>query len=165
VTTNACPSGDHEKRGYAWCAQSISFSVGPAGDVRVHRVVCAIDAGLPVNPLGLEAQVESGILFGLSAALYGEITFKSGRVQQSSYRDYPVVRLREAPLVEVHIVTGADIPFGMGEPPVPPIAPAVFNAVFAATGRRIRRLPLRPADLVTAPAAPARPGASPLPGR
>src|SRR5262249_33798538 len=122
-------------------------SVGKGGDVRVHRVVCAIDAGLAVNPLGLEAQVESGVLFGLSAAIRGEITWRDGRVQQSSYRDYPVMRMREAPAVEVHILEGASEPYGMGEPPVPPVAPAVMNAVFAATGRRIRRLPLRAEDL------------------
>jgi isoquinoline 1-oxidoreductase beta subunit len=141
--------------GMTYVAQVAEVSVGSQGDLRVHRVVCAIDAGLAVNPLGLEAQVESGILFGLSAALYGEIAFKAGRVQQSSYRDYPVVRLREAPAVEVHIVAGADQPFGVGEPPVPPTAPAVFNAVFAATGRRIRRLPLAAQELATEPAAPA----------
>ena len=133
--------------GMTHVAQVAHASVGPDGDVRVHRVVCAVDAGLPVNPLGLEAQAESGILFGLSAALYGEITFKAGRVQQSSYRDYPVARLCDAPVVEVHVVTSGDRPFGMGEPPVPPVAPAVLNAVFAATGRRVRRLPLRPEDL------------------
>jgi len=147
------PAGDGRRHGrgiagnvYAgqtYVAQVAEVSVGAEGDVRVHRVVCAIDPGLPVNPLGIEGQVESGITFGLSACLYGEITWIAGRAQQSSYRYYPVVRLRDAPSIEVHIVRGADTPAGMGEPPVPPTAPAVANAIFAATGRRLRRTPLR----------------------
>ncbi|MFI5183557.1 MAG: molybdopterin cofactor-binding domain-containing protein, partial [Vicinamibacteria bacterium] len=122
-------------------------SVGPKGDVAVHRVVCAVDCGQPVNRLGIEGQIESGVLWGLSAALKGEITFSRGRVEQSGYDDYPVMRLNEAPAIEVHIVPSDGAPRGLGEPPVPPIAPAVLNAVFAATGRRVRRLPLRSSDL------------------
>lgn len=124
-------------------------SVGAKGDLQVHRIVCAVDCGVAVNPLGIAGQVESGILFGLSAALKGEITFREGRPQQSSYVDYPVLRFREAPRVEVHVLESDARPSGMGEPPVPPAAPAVLNAVFAATGRRIRRLPLKPGDLTS----------------
>jgi isoquinoline 1-oxidoreductase beta subunit len=122
-------------------------SVGAQGDLVVHRLVCAVDCGRPLNPLGIEAQIESGAIFGLSAALKAEITFEDGRVQQSTYRDYPVMRLGDAPEIEVHVVPGDERPFGLGEPPVPPVAPAVMNAVFAATGRRVRRLPLQANDL------------------
>jgi len=111
--------------------------------IRVHRVVCAIDCGTAVNPAGVAAQLESAVVFGLSAALYGEITFREGRVQQSNFHDYRPLRLFEMPVVEVHIVPSTERPSGVGEPGVPPIAPAVANAVFAATGQRLRRLPLR----------------------
>jgi isoquinoline 1-oxidoreductase beta subunit len=111
--------------------------------IRVHRVVCAIDCGTAVNPAGVVAQLEGGVVFGLSAALHSEITLKEGRVQQSNFHDYPPLRLNEAPVVEVHIVPSTERPSGVGEPGVPPIAPAVANAVFAATGKRLRRLPLR----------------------
>jgi isoquinoline 1-oxidoreductase beta subunit len=114
-----------------------------AGRIRVHRVVCAIDCGTAVNPAGVVAQLESAVVFGLSAALYGEITMREGRVQQSNFHDYRPLRLHEMPVVEVHIVPSTERPSGVGEPGVPPIAPAVANAVFAATGRRLRRLPLR----------------------
>lgn len=112
-------------------------------EIRVHRVVCAIDCGLVVNPLTVEAQIAGGVVFGLSAALHGEITFESGRVQQSNFHDYAPLRCSEAPQVEVHIVGAGDSPTGVGEPGVPPIAAAVANAVFAATGKRLRSLPLR----------------------
>jgi isoquinoline 1-oxidoreductase beta subunit len=115
--------------------------------VRVHRVVCAIDCGRAVNPLTVEAQVESAIVFGLSAALYGAITFKDGRVEQGNFNDYPVLRMDEMPVVEVHIVPSTEPPSGVGEPGTPPIAPAVANAIFAATGKRIRRLPMGLGDL------------------
>jgi isoquinoline 1-oxidoreductase beta subunit len=113
------------------------------GRVRVTRVVCAVDCGLPVNPDGIRAQMESAIAYGLSAALHGAITLKDGRVEQSNFHDYPVLRLSEMPAVEVHIVPSTDRPTGVGEPGTPPIAPAVANAVFAATGKRLRALPLR----------------------
>jgi CO/xanthine dehydrogenase Mo-binding subunit len=87
--------------------------------------------------------MEGGVVFGLSAALYGEITLRDGRVRQSNFHDYPTLRMNEAPVVEVHIVPSTEPPTGVGEPGVPPIAPAVANAVFAATGKRLRRLPLR----------------------
>jgi isoquinoline 1-oxidoreductase beta subunit len=114
---------------------------------RVHRVVCAIDCGKIVNPDTIAAQMESGIGFGLSAALYGEITFKNGRVEQSNFHDYPIVRIDEMPAVETHIVPSREKPGGVGEPGTPPIAPAVANALFALTGRRLRRLPIRREDL------------------
>jgi isoquinoline 1-oxidoreductase beta subunit len=126
----------------SYVAQVAEVSVD-AGKIRVHRVVCAIDCGTAVNPAGVAAQLESAVVFGLSAALYGEITFREGRVQQSNFHDYRPLRLFEMPVVEVHIVPSTERPSGVGEPGVPPIAPAVANALFAATGKRLRRLPLR----------------------
>jgi len=112
-------------------------------NIKVHRVVCAIDCGPVVNPLTVEAQMQSGIAFGLGAALHSEITFKDGKVEQSNFHNYQVLRLNEMPSVEVHIVPSTDKMGGVGEPGLPPIAPAVANAVFAATGKRLRQLPLR----------------------
>ena len=108
----------------------------------VHRVVCAIDCGLAVNPDGVHAQMEGCIVFGLTAALYGEITLEKGLVQQSNFNDYRMLRMNEMPEIEVYIVPSSEKMGGAGEPGVPPIAPAVANAVFAATGKRIRRLPI-----------------------
>jgi isoquinoline 1-oxidoreductase beta subunit len=127
-------------------AQVAEVSIGPRGRLRVHRVVCAVDCGIVVNPLGVRGQVESGIHWGLSA-LRTEITLEGGRVRQSSYADYPVAQMEDSPEVEVHTMSSTEPPAGMGEPPVPPLAPAVMNAVFALTGKRIRRLPLRREDL------------------
>jgi isoquinoline 1-oxidoreductase beta subunit len=110
-------------------------------------VVCAIDCGKVVNPDTIKAQMESGIVFGLSAALHGAITFKDGRVEQSNFDDYPILRINEMPKVEVYIVPSHEPPGGVGEPGVPPIAPAVANAVFAVTGKRIRRLPINADEL------------------
>jgi isoquinoline 1-oxidoreductase beta subunit len=109
--------------------------------IRVHRVVCAVDCGLAVNPNGIVAQIQSGVIYGLSAALHGEIHIKQGRVVESNFHDYPVVRMNEAPEVEVVIVPSKAPIGGIGEPGLPPIAPAVANAVFAATGKRLRALP------------------------
>ncbi|HEY6928845.1 MAG TPA: xanthine dehydrogenase family protein molybdopterin-binding subunit [Thermoanaerobaculia bacterium] len=111
--------------------------------IRVHRVVSAVDCGICINPAGVRAQIESGIVFGLTAALYGELTFKDGRVQQANFNDYPMVRINEMPAIEVHIVPSKEKSGGVGEPGTPPIAPAVANAVFAATQKRLRNLPLR----------------------
>jgi isoquinoline 1-oxidoreductase beta subunit len=108
--------------------------------------VCAIDCGPVVNPDSVKAQMEGGIVFGLSAALFGEITFEKGRVQQSNFHDYPMLRMHEMPQVEVHIVPSEGKMGGVGEPGVPPVAPALCNAIFAATKKRIRRLPIRPED-------------------
>jgi isoquinoline 1-oxidoreductase beta subunit len=114
------------------------------GRLRVDRVVCAVDCGIVINPSGVEAQIEGGIAYALSTVLGGEITLRGGAVAQTSYRDCPVVRMDQMPRVEIHIVKSTASPTGMGEPPVPPLAPAVLNALFAATGRRERRLPLGP---------------------
>ncbi|MBA3495560.1 MAG: xanthine dehydrogenase family protein molybdopterin-binding subunit [Gemmatimonadales bacterium] len=113
------------------------------GRIRVHRVTCAIDCGIAVNPLMIAAQMESGIAFGLGAALYSALHLKEGRVQESNFHDYRVLRLDEMPVVEVHIVPSREKSGGVGEPGVPPIAPAVANAVFTLTGQRLRELPLQ----------------------
>jgi isoquinoline 1-oxidoreductase beta subunit len=133
--------------GYAsYVAQIAEVAVATDGNVKVNRVVCAIDCGIAVNPDTVRAQMEGGIVFGLTAALKGEITFDRGRVQQSNFNNYRMLRLSEMPKVEVHLVASSAAVGGTGEPGVPPIAPAVANAIFAATGRRIRRLPIRPQD-------------------
>ncbi|MEO7724151.1 MAG: molybdopterin cofactor-binding domain-containing protein [Chthoniobacterales bacterium] len=119
------------------------------GRVQVGRVVAAVDCGLVINPIGIEQQIEGGVIWGLSSVLKGEITFRNGAADQQNYADFEVARMRDAPVIETHIVA-SDLgrPIGMGEPPVPPIAPAIANAIFAATGKRIRKLPIRPADLL-----------------
>ncbi|WP_229515613.1 xanthine dehydrogenase family protein molybdopterin-binding subunit [Massilia sp. CFBP 13647] len=126
----------------SYMAQVAEVSVGPDGDVRVHRVVCAVDCGQAINPDTIVAQMEGGIVFGATAALWNEITLEKGRVQQTNFGDYRMMRINEAPRVEVHIVTSKDEPGGIGEPGTAGIAPALTNAVFAATGKRIRRLPI-----------------------
>jgi isoquinoline 1-oxidoreductase beta subunit len=131
----------HESFG-SFVAQVAEVSVADGG-IHVHRVVCAVDCGVCVNPAGVEAQMEGGVAFGLTAAFYGEVTLKEGRVQQSNFHDYKLLRIHEMPRVEVHIVTSAEKAGGIGETAVPPIGPAVANAVFAATGQRLRRLPMR----------------------
>jgi isoquinoline 1-oxidoreductase beta subunit len=115
------------------------------GRIRVHRVTCAIDCGIAVNPEGVTAQMESGIAYGLGAVLHSALNLEKGRARESNFHDYRVLRLNEMPVVEVHIVPSTEKPGGAGEPGVPPIAPAVANAVFALTGQRLRELPLRPA--------------------
>ena len=116
-----------------------------AGNVRVHRVTCAVDCGFAVNPDQVVAQMQSGIIYGLSAALYGEITIEDGAPQQSNFDSYPVLRLSEAPAIDVHIVESNGRMGGVGEPGTPPIAAAVCGALWRLTGRRIRRLPIRAA--------------------
>ena len=142
------PAGVH--RGIAahfayggYCAQVAEVSVAKDGTVKVHRVVAAIDCGWVVNPDTIVAQIESGIVYGLTAALYNEVTIKNGRVEQSNFNDYPVLRMSEMPKVEVHILQGQGDQGGIGEPGTPPIAPAMCNAIFAATGKRIRKLPIK----------------------
>jgi isoquinoline 1-oxidoreductase beta subunit len=122
------------------CAQVAEVSL-EGGKPRVHRIVAAFDCGLVVNPMTVEAQVQSAVAFGLSAALYGKITLKDGRVEQSNFHDYPVLRMNEMPHVEVYLIPGGEKPTGVGEPGVPPVAPAVANALFALTGKRARSLP------------------------
>jgi isoquinoline 1-oxidoreductase subunit beta len=136
----------HESFG-SFVADVVYASLSPEGKPRVHKVVCAIDCGPTVNPQQVRAQMESGIAFGLTAALYGEITLKDGRVQQSNFHDYPILRINEMPAVEVHIVESTDKMGGVGEPGVPPVAPALANALFSLTGKRLRRLPIRVEDL------------------
>lgn len=131
----------HESFG-SYVAEVAEVSV-EGGQVRVHRVVCAIDCGIAVNPLAIRAQMDSGIAYGLSAVLHGQITLADGRVQQSNYHDYPALRLPEMPVVETHIVASTERAGGVGEPGLPPIAPAVANAVFMLTRKRLRELPLR----------------------
>ena len=130
----------HESFG-SYVAQVAEVSV-EKGKIRVHRVVCAIDCGVAVNPETVRAQMESGIAFGLGAALHSKLSFKDGRVQQSNFHDYQVLRLDEMPVVEVYIVPSTEKMGGVGEPGVPPIAPAVANAVATLTGQRLRELPL-----------------------
>jgi isoquinoline 1-oxidoreductase beta subunit len=122
-------------------------SVDKDGEVHVHRVVCAVDCGRVVNPDTVKAQMEGGIIFGLTAALKDAITFEGGRVQQRNFHDYQMLRINESPEIEVHIVPSTEAPTGVGEPGVPPVAPAVANAIFAATGKRVRRLPIGRVDL------------------
>lgn len=124
-------------------AQVAEVSVAPDKRIRVHRVVCVIDCGFPVNPNLIRQQMESGIVFGLSAALYEEIGIAKGQVQQSNYHDFPVLRMDECPLIETDIIPSKAHPEGVGEPGTPPIAPAVANALFALTGQRLRALPLK----------------------
>ena len=133
----------HESFG-SYIAQVAEVSLNSKEELRVHRVVCAVDCGRIVNPDTIKAQMESGIVFGLSAALYGAITLKAGRVEQGNFHDYPLLRLAAMPKVEVHIVPSDDPPGGIGEPGVPPIAPAVANALFSASGARVRSLPMTP---------------------
>jgi isoquinoline 1-oxidoreductase subunit beta len=130
----------------SYVAQVVEASV-EKGAVKVHRVVCAVDCGLVINPDTVRAQMEGGIIFGLTAALKTEITLKDGRVEQSNFHDYQMLRMFESPEIEVHIVPSTENPTGVGEPGVPPVAPALANAIFAATGKRVRRLPIRGSDL------------------
>lgn len=124
-------------------AEVAEVSVDDDGEVRVHKVTAAIDCGIVVNPAGVEAQTESNIVYGLTAALYGEITIDRGRVAQSNFHDYRMLRMAEMPEIEVHIVESDAAPGGVGEAALPAIAPAVCNAIFAASGTRIRKLPIR----------------------
>jgi isoquinoline 1-oxidoreductase beta subunit len=131
----------------SFVAEVAEVSVKPDGSFTVDRVVCAVDCGIAVNPDQIGAQMEGGIGFALSAALHSAITFKDGRVEQSNFNDYPLLRISEMPHVEVHIVPSQAAPTGVGEPGVPPLAPAVANALFAATGKRLRKLPFETAEL------------------
>jgi len=129
-------------------AQVAEVTVAKDGSLKVDRMVCAVDCGTAINPDNIRSQVEGGIGFALSAVLHGEITLKEGRVEQGNFDGYAPLRINEMPRVEVHIVPSAAPPTGIGEPGVPPVAPAVANAIAAATGKRVHRLPIRPADLL-----------------
>jgi isoquinoline 1-oxidoreductase beta subunit len=133
--------------GETYIAQVAEVSVSSEGDVRVQRVVCAIDCGTIVNPDTVKAQMESGIIFGITAALFGEITIKNGRVEQSNFDDYRMLRINEVPVIEVHLVKSTEPPGGVGEPGTSAVMPAVANAIFAATGKRIRKLPIDSSQL------------------
>ena len=126
-----------------YLSQVAEVEVSKEGEVKVRRVVCAVDCGQIVNPDTIVAQIEGGIVFGLSAALWGEITLKGGRVEQRNFNDYRVLRINETPIIEVHLVKNGEAPGGIGEPGTIGIAPAVSNAIFAATGKRIRKLPIK----------------------
>jgi isoquinoline 1-oxidoreductase beta subunit len=112
------------------------------GAVRVNRIVCAVDCGHVVNPTTVQAQIEGGLIFGITAALYSEITFKNGRVEQNNFTDYRMLRMNESPVIEAFLVQSSEAPGGMGEPGTAALAPALTNAIFAATGKRIRTLPV-----------------------
>ena len=130
-----------------YMAQVAEVEVSKDGEVRVRRVLCAVDCGSVVNPDTIEAQVQGAVIFGISAALFGEITLKGGRVEQTNFDTYRVLRMNEAPAIEVHIIKSTEPPGGMGEPGTSAVVPAVMNAIFAATGKRLRKLPVDPAEL------------------
>jgi isoquinoline 1-oxidoreductase subunit beta len=149
------PLPDGQGRGLAYfatfgvthVADVAEVAVGGDGRVYVKRVVCAVDCGKVVNPDNVAAQMQSGIAFGLTAALKAQTTLKDGRVQESNFHDYPLLRMDEMPLVEVYIIENDERPTGIGEMGVPPVAPAIANAVYAATGKRVRHIPIQPSDL------------------
>jgi isoquinoline 1-oxidoreductase beta subunit len=131
----------------SYVAMAVHASVNERGQLKVHEVDCAVDCGPVVNPDGLEAQMEGAVAFGLSLALYGKITVKDGAVEQGNFDDYPVIRMNEMPRVNVSLIQTDTLPTGIGEPGVPPTAPALCNAIFAATGKRIYDLPLAGQEL------------------
>jgi len=126
-----------------YVAEVAEVSVDENRNLKVHRIVAAIDCGTPVNPDGIAAQVEGAVVYGLSAALAGAITIKNGAVEQSNFHDYPLLTIDQMPVVEVHIIPSTALPSGTGEPGLPPTAPAVANAIFALTGKRLRKLPFQ----------------------
>jgi isoquinoline 1-oxidoreductase beta subunit len=135
----------------SYLSQVAEVEVAADGSVKVHRVVCAVDCGIVVNPDTIAAQIEGGTLFGLTAALYGAITLKNGRVEQGNFNDYRPMRINESPVIETHLVKSAESPGGIGEAPTSAVAPAVTNAIFAATRQRVRTLPID-TDLLKFPA-------------
>jgi len=146
--------GERRGRGVAvhesfnsYVAQVAEVTVAKDGSIKVDRIVCAVDCGIAINPDNVRAQVQGAIGFALSAALHGEITLKEGRVEQGNFDGYPPLRIHEMPVVEVHIVPSAAAPSGIGEPGVPPAAPAVANAIAAATGKHLTRMPFNAAEL------------------
>ena len=124
-------------------AQVAEVSLAANMSIRVHQVFCVVDCGTPVNPNLIRQQMESAIVFGLSAALFGRIDVENGRVQQSNFHDYPALRMNQCPAIRTEIIASTEPPEGVGEPGTPPIAPAVANALFALTGQRLRALPLK----------------------
>jgi isoquinoline 1-oxidoreductase beta subunit len=134
----------------SYMSQVAEVEVAKDGGVKVKRIVCAVDCGYTVNPDTVRAQIEGGVIFGITAVLHGEITLKDGRVEQSNFHNYPMLRINEAPTIEVYLVPSAEAPGGIGEPGTSALAPAVLNAVYAATGKRLRKLPIDPALLASA---------------
>jgi isoquinoline 1-oxidoreductase beta subunit len=130
-----------------YMAQVAEVEVGKDGAVRVRRVVCAVDCGTVVNPDTVRAQIQSGIMFGITAALYGKITLKDGRIEQTNFDTYQILRMDQAPAIDVHIVQNFEPPGGMGECGTSAIVAAVANAIFAATGKRLRKMPVDAAAL------------------
>jgi isoquinoline 1-oxidoreductase beta subunit len=124
------------------CAQVVELRRNEAGAIHIERVTCAIDCGRPIHPDIIAQQVESAVIFGLTAALYGRITMKNGRVQQANFPDYPLLTLERSPLIDTIIMPSDEAPGGVGEVGTPPIAPALCNAIFRLTGKRIRDLPI-----------------------
>ena len=127
----------------SYVAACAEVSVSAAGELKVHRIVAATDSGHAVNPQQIEAQVEGSFAYGLSAALYGECTVKDGRIEQSNFDSYPVLKMADMPKVETVVMPSGGFWGGVGEPTIAVAAPAVLNAIFAATGKRIRDLPLK----------------------
>lgn len=147
-------AGERRGRGVAvhesfrsYVAQVAEVTVQKDGSLRVDRIVCAVDCGTAINPDNIRSQVEGGVGFALAAALHQEVTLKEGRVEQGNFDGFPLLRIGEMPRVEVHIVASTAAPTGIGEPGVPPVAPAVANAIAAATGKRLRSLPFKQAEL------------------
>ena len=132
-----------------YMSQVAEVEVSREGDVAVRRVVCAVDCGIAVNPDTIEAQIQSAIIYGLTAALHGEITLKNGRVEQSNFDNYRALHINEVPMIEVYIVDSDEALGGIGEPGTSALFPAVTNAIFAATGVRLRKLPIDGALLKT----------------
>jgi CO/xanthine dehydrogenase Mo-binding subunit len=128
----------------SYMAQVAEVDVAADGSVNVRRIVCAVDAGVIVNPDTVRAQIQSAVVFGISGALWGQATLKDGRIEQSNFHDVRVLRINEAPVIEVHIIDSTEAPGGMGEPGTSCLAPAVTNAIHAATGKRLRKLPVDP---------------------
>ena len=134
----------------SYMAQVAEVAVAKDGSVAVRRVVCVVDSGVIVNPDTVRAQIESAVIFGISGVLYGKATLKNGRIEQSNFHDAQVLRINEAPLIESHIVQSTEAPGGMGETGTSALAPAVTNAIHAATGKRLRKLPVDPEQLKAA---------------
>ena len=120
----------------------VDVTVNDQGEIQVNKVTCAVDCGMTVNPDTVIAQIEGGAIFGLTAVLHNEITIKNGRVEQTNFSDYRMMRINEAPAIDVHLVKSAEAPGGIGEPGTAAIGAALANAVFEATGKRIRKLPI-----------------------
>jgi isoquinoline 1-oxidoreductase beta subunit len=140
------PAGRHQgialMEGYGTHLAQVAEVSIDGGQLKVHRICCAVDCGRMVNPAIVESQIESGIVFGLTAALWGEITLERGRVRQTNFDAYRLLRLNEMPAIEVKLLASTEAPGGVGEPSTALVAPAVCNAIFAATGRRLRDLPI-----------------------